>query len=672
MNDPYLWLEDRNGGRAVQWAQDESALAKKVFEGDPRFAQTKNEIFSIMNAEDKLPMVSLFEGMVYNFWQDAQHKRGLWRRATLAEYKKAQPQWEVLLDIDALAAKEKEPWTFHGVVRQPGADRVLVSLSRNAQDASEMREFSMSQKAFVKGGFTLPESKSNFAWVDKDHLLVAAAFSEDQKTTSGYARMVYFWKRGEDFSKAKKIFEVLKSDNLTWVSTNYAQGKKYIVLGRSVSFDTVEYFFLNDLLETKKLPLPLDTEEFSIAEGQIFVSVRSEWKGHKPGTLMSLPLSVTRDYATPEEIPASLVKVVFAPTATSALMGFAQSENRIYIAVNENVLPKVYEIHSSADGNWKTQPILASSNSVYISALDPWSDSMMLQEEGDLQPRRLVLHEKGSLVEVKTTRDYFDTTSLVTEQHWVKSKDGTKIPYRIVRSKNISYDGSNPTLLYGYGGFLVPLTPKYIPSLGKAWLEKGGVYVSANIRGGGEFGPEWHKAAMLEKKQNSYDDFIAVAEDLIARKITSPAHLGIQGGSNGGLLVGAVAMQRPDLFAAVVCQIPLLDMLRYTKLPPGASWASEYGDPDDPKFHEIISKYSPYQNISKTKKYPKIFFQTTQADDRVHPGHARKMAARMKEYGHDVYFIESTDGGHGGGGVELEDQAKSSAHVYVYLYQQLK
>ncbi len=281
------------------------------------------------------------------------------------------------------------------------------------------------------------------------------------------------------------------------------------------------------------------------------------------------------------------------------------------------------------------------------------------------------MKEGSTVTEIKKMKSYFSEAPYMTEQFWVKSKDGVEIPYTVVRAKNLVYDGKNPTLLYGYGGFQISCMPDYSPAMGREWLEKGGVYVMANIRGGGEFGPEWHKAAMKENKQKSYDDFIAIAEDLIARKITSPKHLGIQGGSNGGLLVGAVTMQRPDLFNAVVCQIPLLDMIRYTKLPPGASWADEYGDPDDPKFHEIILKYSPYQNISKTKKYPKIYFQTTQADDRVHPGHARKMAARMKEYGHDVLFFESTDGGHGGGGVRPEDQAKAAAYVYVYLHQQL-
>lgn len=667
MTDPYLWLEDRNGDKAVAWAQKESDISKKVFESDPRFAQTSKEILEILVDSEKLAMVSLYEGYAYNLWQDETHQRGLWRRATIQSYKSGNPQWDVLIDVDALATKEKKPWVFHGASRLPGSDRVMVSLSRDGQDAGEAREFSLSKKEFVKDGFFIPESKGNYAWVDENHMLVALALTPDQLTTSGYPRKAYMWTRGEELSKAKLIFEGNTTDVSTWVSVSHDHGKSYPSVGRYVSYDLMDFYVLSDdFSKTTRIPLPKDAGMSAVVGGKFFFSGRSEWKGFPTGSLLAAPVA----FMTATEIPADKIELVYKPTPHSSFENFVQTKDKLYVSVNEDVRGQIYEA-KFAGGQWHLDKTFNTDNSFYVSAADEFTDTIIFQEEGYLQPRRLIMKEDKTTTPLKTMKSYFNATPFVTEQFWVKSKDGVEIPYTVVRAKNLVYDGTNPTLLYGYGGFQISRTPAYSPAMGREWLEKGGVYVMANIRGGGEFGPDWHKAAMKENKQKSYDDFIAIAEDLIARKITSPKHLGIQGGSNGGLLMGAVTMQRPDLFNAVVCQIPLLDMIRYTKLPPGASWMDEYGDPDDPKFHAIIMKYSPYQNISKTKKYPKIFFQTTQADDRVHPGHARKMMARMKELGHDALFFEATDGGHGGGGIKPEDQAKALAYVYVYLHQQL-
>lgn len=667
MTDPYLWLEERNGEKATEWAKAESAVAKAHFEKDPRFAQSKNEILSILASDEKIPMVSLFEGYAYNLWQDEIHKRGIWRRAPLAEYKKPNPKWEVLLDLDDLADKEKTPWVYAGASRLAGSERVLLHLSRNSQDATEVREFSLATKEFIKDGFFFPESKSRLIWYSENQLLVAPALNEDQQTTSGYPRKVYLWTRGEDFSKARLLYEAKKDIVSAWPGSYMDQGKKIFTIGYYVNYDFMVTFLLDENLKLNQLPVPPDVLLEGIFNSHFLVSPRGEWKGFPAGSLLAIPMSAMGL----TEVPVDQIKSLFQPTARSAFDGSLATKNRLYLMINENVRGQVYEARLGPDGAWTLHKVFHSESSFYLSTADEHSDAMIFSEEGYLQPRRLLLSEGLAPAEIKKTKSYFNEAPYITEQKWVKSKDGVEIPYTVVRAKGLKYDGTNPTLLYGYGGFALPGTPAYSAVMGKEWLEKGGVYVRANIRGGGEFGPNWHKAAMLENKQKSYDDFIAVAEDLIAQKITSPKHLGIQGGSNGGLLVGAVTMQRPELFNAVVCQIPLLDMLRYTKLPPGASWVGEYGDPDDPKFREIISKYSPYQNISKDKTYPKMYFQTTQADDRVHPGHARKMTARMKEYSHQVLFFESSDGGHGGGGVKLEDQAGTMAYLYVYLYQQL-
>lgn len=667
MNDPYLWLEDRNGAQATAWAQQQSVVTKNIFEKDPRFLQTTKEILNILTDSDKLAMVSFYEGYAYNLWQDDKHQRGIWRRTPVAEYKSGHPTWETLLDIDALAAKENEPWVFGGCARLSKSDRCLVSLSRNNQDAKEVREFSLTTKDFVPGGFFIPESKSNYVWIDKDHLLVASSLKPDQVNNSGYPRKAYMWTRGQALDSAKQIFEAPPTDVMTWVTSFHDNGKEWPVIGRFVNDDFMEIFHVTPDFKTQLFPIPKDAGVSLVFNDKIFFSPRSAWQGFPGGSLLSAPISVLGQ----TDLRGDQVTAVYTPTKHSALEGIERTRDRLYLLVNENVRGQVYEAKEDSTGKWQLEKTYQSQNTFYMVTADLDTDTILFSEEGYLQPRQLVLREGTTTTPLKKMKSYFNEAPFISEQFWVKSKDGVEIPYTVVRAKNLVYDGTNPTLLYGYGGFQISRMPAYSPTMGKEWLEKGGVYVMANIRGGGEFGPEWHKAAMKENKQKSYDDFIAIAEDLIAKKITSPKHLGIQGGSNGGLLVGAVTMQRPDLFNAVVCQIPLLDMIRYTKLPPGASWMDEYGDPDDPKFREIILKYSPYQNVSPTKKYPKIYFQTTQADDRVHPGHARKMAARMKELGHDVLYFESTDGGHGGGGVKPDDMARTAAYVYVYLYQQL-
>lgn len=657
MTDPYLWLEDRNGADAVAWAQAESEVSKNNFEKDPRFQQCSQEIFDLLTSKDKIPMVQLFDGYAYNLWQDDKHKRGLWRRTMIQDYKNADPKWEVLLDIDELAQKENQPWVYKSCTQMQGYDHCILSLAKDNQDACESREFSLSKKEFIKDGFFIPESKSNFDWFDENHLLIAPALSDDQKTNSGYPRKAFCWTRGEDLVSAKLLYEGKIDDVSIWVSTVQDHGRLIGKIGRYVNSDFNEVRIVSPDLKLILLEKPQDSWLQTIFNGKYFLSLRSEWKGFPEGSIVS--------------VSSEKIQLVYKPHKASSFAGLMRTSKRIYLQIDENVRGQIFEATIDDKEQWRLESIFKSESMFSIYASEDTADVAIFEEEGYLQPSRFFMKEGGVISEIKKTKSRFNEAAYLTEQFWTRSKDGVLIPYTVIRAKSLVYDGTNPTLLYGYGGFAISRTPFYDAVLGNAWLEKGGVYVMANIRGGGEFGPQWHKAAMKENKQKSYDDFIAIAEDLINRRITSPRHLGIQGGSNGGLLVGAVVVQRPELFNAVICSVPLLDMIRYAKLPPGASWADEYGDPEDPKFRDAILKYSPYQNISKEKKYPKLFIKTTQADDRVHPGHARKMVARMREFGHDVIYFEATDGGHGGGGVDLQDQARITAYSYVYLYQQL-
>lgn len=665
--DPYLWLEDRNGEKATAWARVESEITKRHFEQDPRFSQATQELLKVFNSPEKIPMPQMFEGFVYHLWQDDFHQRGLWRRTSVDEYIKETPSWEVLLDLDKLSSQEQEPWVYKCCIHLPGSDQVMVALCRNNQDAVEWREFSLTKKEFIKDGFVLPESKSAVEWFDEDHLIVAAAFTPDQQTNSGYPRKVYLWTRGEDFSQSRLLYEGKKEHVATWPNITHRQGKTTLVIGIYVDYDFHESYLFDQHWNATKFPLPPFVALTGNFQDFWLLENRHEWQGFPAGSLLSVPKAVVEL----QEIPREWIKAIFQPSESAFYYDFATTRDRMYLQINENVRGQICEARLSEEGAWSLEKIYHSENTYSLCSTDKEGSAAIFTEEGYLRPRGFLMRRGSTSWELKKTPSFFNEDRLVTEQFWTRSPDGTEIPYTLVRAKDLNYNGQNPTIVSGYGGFMLARLPTYNPTMGKAWLEKGGVYVMANIRGGSEFGPRWHKEAILENKQKSYDDFIAVTEDLIRRKITSPSHLALQGGSNGGLLVGAVAMQRPELFKAILCQIPLLDMIRYTKMPPGASWVGEYGDPEDPKFHELILKYSPYQNLSRNKKYPKIFFQTTQADDRVHPGHARKMAARMQEYGHPRWFLESFDGGHGVGGVKPEDMAKSQALLYVFLYQEL-
>ena len=669
--DPYLWLEEVDGDEALAWVsgQNERSLAR--LQGDPRYAELYAEALAIYEASDRIPYGSYFGGHVHNFWQDEDHVRGVWRRTSLASYATDEPAWETVLDVDALAEAEQENWVYKGRSCLPPAyRRCLVRLSRGGGDAVVVREFDAEKRAFVEDGFFVPEAKSNVSWIDENSLFVGTDFGEGSLTSSGYPRTVRVWERGTDLSDARQIAESDSSyvSISGFVSREPGQSTRFVQA--TPAFFRTELYLLDDEYEATRVPLQEDASFRGQIGDRLLVLLRSEWtvngRTYPLGSLVSVGLTESVRTGAPAE-----VELVLAPTDRMSIRGVSESDGVAYVSILEEVTGSLLRLTRS-DAGWQLNPVdMPENGSLAVTSADPFSDVVMVNFESFTVPDRLYLLRDGSAPRVvKSLPERFDASGFVTEQRFATSSDGERIPYFVVRPADLAMDGNAPTLLYGYGGFEVSLTPSYASPGTIAWLQNGGVYVLANIRGGGEFGPSWHEAALLENRQLAFDDFIAVAEDLVASGITRPEHLGISGGSNGGLLVGAVTMQRPDLVGAVVCAVPLLDMLRYHKLLAGASWMAEYGNPDDPDDRAVIEKYSPYQNVRPDVEYPEIFFWTNTRDDRVHPGHPRKMVARMEEHGHPVLYYENTEGGHSAG-ANLRQAATTSALTTVYLLQQL-
>jgi prolyl oligopeptidase len=679
--DPFLWLEDVTGERALAWVRERNAESAKVLATRADFGPLKARFLEVMNSTDRIPVVRRIGAHVYNLWRDGANKRGLWRRTTLSDYAKAKPQWETVLDLDALARDENENWVWAGATCVPArtddsVDRCMIGLSRGGADAAVYREFDLRTRQFVADGFRVPEAKTELDWIDRDTLYVASDFGPGSMTDSGYARTVREWKRGTPLGSAPTVFEGDVKDVAAGASVEHTAGFERRFFERSPDFFSTE---LSILLDGKLVRIDKPADAIFTTHGPwAFLQLRSAFTAggmtYPPGALLATNFDA---YLRGER----RFDVIFEPTATRALLrgGVSFTATRVLLTVQDNVAGKLEE-HWFEQGRWQRRevktpfPGTLSIATLHDSALasDTLAESYLMQYQDFLTPGTLYLGHSGSdeLATLKRAPSFFDPQGMRVEQYFAQSTDGTRVPYFAVLPRGAVADGSNPTLLYGYGGFQISMSPSYSGAVGTAWLAKGGVFVSSNIRGGGEFGPEWHTAALKEHKQRSYDDFIAVAEDLVRRKITSPQHLGIMGGSNGGLLVGAAFTQRPDLFGAVVCQVPLLDMARYNKLLAGASWMAEYGDPDQPAQWAYISKYSPYQNVMPTKKYPRVLFTTSTRDDRVHPAHARKMAARMAAQGHDVLYYENIEGGHGGA-ADNEQRANLQALEFSYLWMQL-
>lgn len=674
LDDPYLWLEEVEGERALEWVHARNKECFDELEADERYGKFLSQAEKILNAKDRIPYGSIRGKYVYNFWQDAEHVRGIMRRTTPESYRLAKPEWETVLDIDALAKAEDENWVYKGTAwLAPDYERCLIKLSRGGTDASVHREFDMVAKRFVEGGFALPEAKSGVTWLDRDTLLVGTDWGEGSLTESGYPRVAKRWKRGTPLAKATTIFEGRHEDIGIWPRVMDSGEDTIALVDQSLTFFTGAYHVIGPDGKLTSLPLQESADLAGFYAGRLLFTLREAWEvdgqTHAQGALLAINAAV---FQATGKLPS--IETIYMPDERTSIEGVTVSRSGLYVTLLQNVKGRILRFSvNPQSGQWSSKLVpLPENGTVSISAAGPHSDTIFINYEDHVTPDRLSEFDADAnkFSTLKSLAARFDAGELEVHQHMAKSADGTEVPYFVIHRKGLKPDGSTPTILYGYGGFEISLKPSYSATIGKLWLERGGAYAVANIRGGGEFGPRWHKAALKTERQRAYDDFIAVGEDLAKRGITSPKHLGISGGSNGGLLVGAIFTQRPDLLNAVVCRVPLLDMIRYTKLLAGASWAAEYGDPEDPKMREAILRYSPYQNVFPDKKYPKVFIETSTKDDRVHPGHARKMVARMREQGHEVLYYENTEGGHAAG-ANLKQHARRYALEYVYFSRQL-
>lgn len=674
--DPYLWLEEIESPEAINFAKKENDETLFKLKKEKIFEPIKNELTKIAYDKNRVPWAYPMQGMFYNFWQDKKSVRGIWRRTSFKEYQKNRPKWEVLLDLDLLAKNENENWVWSGSRCLPPQYKLcLISLSRGGKDAEVVREFDLTKKQFVKDGFTLPEAKSNVSWRDQNSLYVATDEGAGTTTDSGYPRILKILKRNEQLKDSKPLFEIDQKDQSisAYVHYSFEDKKNYHFISHNLSFYQNETWYL-DGDEKTLIPMPKDSEFLGMFKRYLLYSLKSdliiEKKSLKSGSVVALPLSSLKDKSL-----ASL-EILFEPTDKIFFQSLSTTKNSLLLEVIDNILGKVKKITFKEANKWEIENIELGNNgmsSVY-STQDENDDIILTYSDFVTPTTSFMGNAKSNLnkfTKLKTSPLRFNNKDIISEQKYSTSKDGTLIPYFIVYNKNLKRDGKNPTLLYGYGGFESSETPYYLGGFGKIWLEAGGVFVMANIRGGGEYGPSWHQAAVKENRQIVFDDFISIAENLIDSKITSPQHLGIQGGSNGGLLVAGSFIQRPDLFNAVVCEVPLLDMFRYHTLLAGASWMDEYGNPDDPKMREVISKYSPYQNVKKNVTYPEVYFFTSTKDDRVHPGHSRKMVAKMRDFGHPLYYYENIEGGHGGV-ANIEQGILTSTLKYTYLWKKLK
>ena len=692
--DPFDWLEEVEGEEALAWVRKRNDETAAALDGNPAFDGLKQSILEVLDSDDRIPEVSRLGGLYYNFWRDAAHERGLWRRTTLDSYRTAAPAWETVLDLDALNEQEGASWVWHGVSAlrpEPGEPwrRALVSLSPGGSDTDITREFDLIDKRFVpaeEGGFVRPPAKGDLSWVDADTVLVATDFGEGTMTTSGYPRTIRLWRRGTPLEEAEPVFEGEPADVLVTGWHSRVPGFERTVVQRAITFYTQHSYLVSGLGTADQRLLLLDLPESAdvgFHREWLLVSLRDDWTvaevEHRAGSLLAIPVN---DFLAGFRVFATL----FAPTPTTSLAGLSWTRHHAVLNVLDDVKNTLHVLTPPEDpaGEWVRSAFPAEGGVLAIGAgaVDPVdSDDVWVVTTGYLTPSTLSLAtvtgpdaEPRPVEQLKAAPAFFDTDGLVVEQRFTTSRDGTRVPYFLVGSAGQLHPEPGaepaPTLLYGYGGFQISLTPGYSGAVGRAWLARGGVYVVANIRGGGEYGPGWHQAALKEHRHRAYEDFAAVADALVASGITVPSRLGVQGGSNGGLLVGNMLTQYPAKFGAIVVQVPLLDMKRYSHLLAGASWMAEYGDPDDPEQWEYIRSFSPYHLFDGSREYPPVLFTTSTKDDRVHPGHARKLAALMLDAGKDVTYYENIEGGHGGAATNAQ-AAHMAALAWTFLARRL-
>jgi len=667
--DPYLWLEEVHGARSMEWVKAQNGRAIAMLRADPDYQSDFQAILKVMDAADRIPYGDLDHQWVFNFWQDAQHPKGIWRRASITEYARAAPAWQVLLDLDRLSADEHENWVWKGAECSPAARRCLLHLSRGGGDAVVVREFDLAARRFVADGFGLAEAKSSINWLDEDTVLFGTDFGPGSMTSSGYPRIVKLWKRGAPMTQARTIFEGSASDVGASAVVFHEPSGTIALVQRDVSFFSAQYHWLRADGVLQPLPLPLGADLKGAQGPHLIFTLRDEWTPQgqalvAKGSLIAyrLPLGDSKSTAP--------VSVLYTPDPHSSIDEVATGRDAVYVSIYQDVTGRIHAFRPRGEEAWSDTVLpLPAGGSTHIVSTNNWGPEAYFRFESYTTPTTLYA-DAGTAkpVAIKSLPARFDATNLITEQFFAVSGDGTRIPYFVTRPRHLS--GPAPTVLYGYGGFEISETPSYSANFGMLWLTRGGIFAVANIRGGGEYGPGWHQAALGRNRQRSFDDFQAVAQDLVRRGLTTAPQLGIMGGSNGGLLVSASMVERPELFGAVVCQVPLIDMIRYTQIGAGASWEAEYGDPARPADRAWILKYSPYQNVSSAKKYPPVFFVTATSDDRVTPVHARKMAARMEAQGHEVLFYENTDGGHAAA-ADHKQAAEMWALSFVYLKQKL-
>jgi prolyl oligopeptidase len=660
-DDPYLWLEEIAGDEQLDWVRKHNDPTVAEFSGET-FEQMRAAALEVLDTDTRIPYVRRRGEFLYNFWRDAANPRGLWQRTTLDSYRTESPVWDVIIDLDELAASDGENWVWAGAdVIEPDHTLALISLSRGGSDAAIVREFDMAKREFVADGFELPEAKSRLSWEDHDTVLVGTDFGPGSMTESGYPRVVKRWRRGQPLTQAEMVFTGPVTDVLVGASVDRTPGYERTLLHRAIDFFNDQVYELRSG-ELVRIDAPTDAR-LSIHREWLLIELRSDWltgtASYRTGSLLAT------NYEEFIDGTADLA-VVFEPDEHTSLHQYSWTRDRLLLVTLADVTSRVETV---TPGTWAREPVPGIGDNTVIVATDEDGDEIFLDSSDFITPSRL-LHGTagGELTEIKRAPSFFDATALEVAQYFATSDDGTSIPYFVVGHKHDRAPA--PTLLSGYGGFEVSRTPGYDGVLGRLWLSRGGTYVLANIRGGGEYGPGWHTQAMREGRHKVAEDFAAVACDLVDRGITTVAQLGAQGGSNGGLLMGIMLTKYPQLFGALVCQVPLLDMKRFHLLLAGASWVAEYGDPDDPDDWAFISEYSPYQNISADKRYPPVLMTTSTRDDRVHPGHARKMTAALEAAGHSIWYYENIEGGHAGAADNAQTAFKS-ALSYSFLHRML-
>ncbi|AGB20957.1 serine protease, S9A family peptidase [Mycobacterium sp. JS623] len=662
-DDPYLWLEDITGDDQLDWVRKHNEPTLAELGGD-RFEQMRIEALEILDTDARIPYVRRRGEYLYNFWRDAQNPRGLWRRTTLDSYRTEQPQWDVILDIDALAEADDENWVWAGAdVIEPDYTLALIELSRGGADATVVREFDMEKREFVTDGFQLPEAKSALSWEDHDTVLVGTDFGPGSLTESGYPRIVKRWRRGQPLEAAQTLFSGDPADVSAGGGWDRTPGFERLWITRHIDFFNFERYELRGD-ELIRIDVPTDSN-ISLHREWLLIRPRNDWAVGT--TIYPAGCLLAANY---DEFIAGTAEltVVYEPDEHSTLESFAWMKEHLVLVSLVDVASRVELVTT---GSWRRVPIegIPPNTHTVVVDVDDYGDEMFLDSSGFTMPSRLLWGRAGSeMAEIKSAPAFFDASDIEVTQNFVASADGTMIPYFVVGHR--SSTGPSKTLLGGYGGFESSSVPGYVGVLGRLWLSRGGTYVLANIRGGGEYGPRWHTQAMREGRHLVDEDFAAVAADLVRRGITTVEQLGAQGGSNGGLLMGIMLTKYPELFGALVCSVPLLDMRRFHLLLAGASWVAEYGDPDDPDDWEFISKYSPYQNISTDRRYPPVLITTSTRDDRVHPGHARKMTAALEAAGQPVQYYENIEGGHAGA-ADNAQTAFRAALIYEFLLRRL-